>query len=234
MSETVVEKAMSLDAELRKQWSQMRRLARVVGGLLKTIKAEKLYKFVQRPGSRKGYVAFEEYASAVTGGVANSTVWYFMNIHSLTEGPNPVPAEDIDEMPDHNAYRLSKLKPEQRTRDLIERAKVTPIKKFDAEIQEIRNQSLPPEERKPVLVDVKEKWPPELLEMFEETVADFSLLDAVRDGDMAMSIRHKAIAAILISARTHAQDEIEAARHSDEEMQIAEEHLAELAVANND
>jgi hypothetical protein len=48
--------------------------------------------------------------------------------------------------------------------------------------------------------------------MFEETIADFSLLDVVRDGARDVSIRHKAVAAILISARTHATEELQAAK----------------------
>ena len=224
-----VEKATALDAELREQWARMKKLARVVGGLFKEIRENQLHKFIRRPGSRRRFCSFEEYAKEVTGGIASSTVWMFMRIHSLTEGPHPVLARDVDEMPQQNAYELSKIPPEQRSPEIVERAKKTPIKKFQAEIQEIKNQSLPPEQRKPILVDFHEKWPPEILEMFEETVADFALLPVVRDGDLNISIRHKAIATILISARSHVQDEIEEARLREEQLDIAEERIRELA-----
>jgi hypothetical protein len=231
MSAKLVERATSLDAELREQWAQMKKLARVVGGLFKEIRDNQLHKLIRKPDSRKGYLSFEEYASALTGGVANSTVWFFMSIHSLTEGPSPVPAEDVDEMPQSNAYQLSKLKPELRTREIVEKAKITPIKKFQADIQEIRNKSLPPEQRKPVLVDFHEKWPPEIVEMFEDTITDFCLLDVVRDGDYAMAIRHKAIATVLVSARTHVQDELEEARLRNEARGTAEEAIREMAAS---
>jgi hypothetical protein len=101
---------------------------------------------------------------------------------------------------------------EQRSPEIVRKAKQTPTKKFQVEIQEIKNATLPPEKRKPVLIEIHEKWPPELAEMFEETVSDFTLLPVVRDGDREIAIRHKAIAAILISARTHVCDEIRAAK----------------------
>ena len=204
--------AAAVDKELRQQWGAMRRLARVVGRLFRTIMDKQLHTYIPKPGSRRGYQRFEEYAADVTGGMANSTVWVMMRIHGLTEGTNALPASDVDAMPQQNAYELSKLKPEQRTAEIVRKAKETPIKKFQVAIQEIKNAALPPDKRKPVLVEVYEKWPPELAEMFEETVSDFSLLPVVRDGDRHMAIRHKAIAAILISARTHACDEIQAAK----------------------
>jgi hypothetical protein len=208
----LVKEATALDQQLREQWKRMKQLARVVGGLFKEIRDRGLHKYVRKPGSKKGYQRFEKYVSDVTGGVANSTVWVMMRIHDLTEGPNPVPGHEVDEMPQQNAYELTKLEPRKRTAEIVQRAKRTPIKKFQAEIQEIKNATLPPEKRKPVLIEVYEKWPLQIVEMFEETVSDFSLLPVVRDGDRDIAIRHKAIAAILISARTHAADEIGAAK----------------------
>lgn len=208
----LVKEAVALDQEVREQWGAMRKQARVVGGLFQAILDKQLHRYVPKPGSKKGFQRFEEYVSDVTGGIATSTVWVMMRIHGLTLGTNPLPPNDVDGMPQQNAYELSKLKPEQRTVEIVRKAKETPIKKFQVEIQEIKNATLPPDKRKPVLVEVYEKWPPELAEMFEETVSDFSLLPVVRDGDRDTTIRHKAIAAILISARTHACDEIEAAK----------------------
>jgi hypothetical protein len=209
---TLVQEAAAYDKELRDQWGNMRKQARVVGGLFRRIMDAELHKYVRKPGSNRGYLRFEEYVANVTGGTANSTVWAMMRIHDLTKGPNPVPGHEVDEMPQQNAYALTKLEPQERTAEIVQRAKRTPIRKFEAEIQEIKNATLPPEKRKPVLIEVHEKWPPQIVEMFEETVSDFSLLPAVRDGDRGMTIRHKAIAAILISACTHAADEIRAAR----------------------
>jgi len=208
----LVKEATALDQQVREQWKGMKRLARVVGGLFKEIRDRELHKYVPKSGSKKGYQRFEEYVSDVTGGIANSTVWVIMRIHGLTEGPNPVPGHEVDEMPQQNAYELTKLEPGERTVEIVQRAKRTPIKKFQAEIQEMKSAALPLEQRKPALIEVYEKWPLEVVEMFEETVADFSLLPVVRDGDRNLSIRHKAIATILVSARTYAGDEIQAAR----------------------
>jgi hypothetical protein len=209
---TLVQEAAAHDKELREQWGKMRKQARVVGGLFRKIMDEELHKYIRKPGSNKGYQRFEEYVASVTGGIANSTVWVMMRIHDLTRGPNPVPEHEVDQMPQQNAYQLTKLEPEERTVEIVQKAKRTPIKKFQAEIQELKNATLPPEKRKPVLIEVYEKWPPQIVEMFEETVSDFCLLPAVRDGDREITIRHKAIAAILVSARTHAVDEIRAAK----------------------
>jgi hypothetical protein len=211
-SPTLVQEAAARDKELRAQWGNMRKQARVIGGLFRRILDAELHKYIRKPGSNRGYQRFEEYVANVTGGIANSTVWAMMRIHGLTEGPNPVPGHEVDQMAQQNAYELTKLEPEERTVEIVQRAKRTPVRKFQAEIQEIKNATLPPEKRKPVLIEVYEKWPPQIVEMFEETVSDFSLLPVVRDGDRDIAIRHKAIAAILISARTHAADEIRAAK----------------------
>ena len=208
----LVKEAAALDRELREQWGAMRKQARVVGGLFQAIMDKQLHRYIPKLGSRKHFRRFEDYISDVTGGIAASTVWVMMRVHGLTIGAYALPSIDVDEMPQQNAYELSKLKPEQRTPEIIRKAKETPINKFQVEIQEIKNDTLPPEKRKPVLVRICEKWPPQLAEMFEETVSDFSLLPVVRDGDRDMTVRHKAIAAIVISARTHACDEIQAAK----------------------
>jgi len=207
----LLQEAASLDKELRERWGMWNRQARVIGSLFKRIRDKGLHRFIAKSGSRKGFQRFEEYASYVTGGMANSTVWVMMRIHGLTEGDNAIAPGDVDQMPQQNAYELSKLDPEQRTKDVIRKAKQTPIKQFQAEVLHLRNANLQPEDQKPILVEFHDRWPPEVLSMFEEAVSDFSLLPVARDGDRHMSIRHKAIAAILVSARIHACDEIRVA-----------------------
>src|SRR5690349_15806770 len=123
----LVQEAAALDTQLREQWGKMKKLARAVGGLFAQIQERKLHRLIKKPGSRKGFSSFEEYASEITGGLAHSTVWVFMRIHRLTQGPNAVPAKDVDEMPQQNAYALSKLQPEERTPEVVEKAKKTPI-----------------------------------------------------------------------------------------------------------
>ena len=65
MSTMLAEKAVSVDTELREQWAKMKNLARVVGGLFKEIRENQLHKLIRKPDSRKGYLSFEEHASAV-------------------------------------------------------------------------------------------------------------------------------------------------------------------------
>lgn len=227
--------AAAVDRQLREQWVHWKRQARVIGSLFKTILDKQLHRYVRKPGSRKGYQRFDEYVADVTGGMANSTIWVFMRIHQLTEGSNPLPPEEVDAMPQQNAYELTKLKPEQRTAALIRKAIETPTRKFKAEVENIKNADLPAEKRKPVFVDIHEHWPIELVEMFEETVTDFSLLPVVRDGDREMAIRHKAIMTILICARIHASDEVQHAKaemeaHALEVPNVTETNAVELAV----
>src|ERR1700682_1872084 len=109
---TLIQEAAILDKELREQWGNWRRVARVVGGLFRQIRDRELHKYISKLGCRKRYVSFEEYIHAVTGGIANGTIWAFMRIHGLTEGPHALPPNEVDEMPQANAYELSKLKPE--------------------------------------------------------------------------------------------------------------------------
>src|SRR5712691_9009809 len=108
----LVQQAADLDREVKEQWGTMRKQARVIGGLFREIKEAGLHKYIRKPGSNRGYQRFEEYVADVTGDIANSTVWVMMRIHSLTEGPNPVPGHEVDEMPQQNAYALTQLEPE--------------------------------------------------------------------------------------------------------------------------
>jgi hypothetical protein len=209
---TLAAEAAALDRQLRAQWGQWKRQARVIGSLFKKMMDKQLHRYVRKPGSKKGYQRFDEYVADVTGGMANSTVWVMMRIHGLTEGTNALLPNEVDEMPQQNAYELTKLKPEQRTPEVVRKAIDTPTKKFKAEVQKIRNADLPPEKQKPVLVDIHEQWPVDLVEMFEETVSDFSCLAVVRDGHRDIAIRHKAITTILTCARLYAGDEIRVAK----------------------
>jgi hypothetical protein len=106
------------------------------------------------PGSKKGYARIEDYIdSVVTGGIAARQVFKLMAIANLLKGPNALSEADVQVIPQENAYFLTKLNPERRTREVIKRAKATPTKKFQAEIQEEINQDLPPQEGKPIKVD---------------------------------------------------------------------------------
>jgi hypothetical protein len=206
-----IEEARQLDKELRLKMGTLKKLTLEVGGILKRMREEELHKYIRKPGSRKGYVDFADYASDATG-MSGSSVWMLMKIFGMTQGTKPVSPLDIEKMPIVNAYELSRVPTERRTFELIEEAKKNSTNKFKVKIQEIENEFRSPEEQKPVRVDFYRKLHPQTAEMLENTIHDFCLLPAVRDGDLRKTLSEKAIESVCSSALSFAGDEIAAER----------------------
>jgi hypothetical protein len=90
----MAEEAKDLDKKLRQKIGAVKELTLEVGGILKQMREKELHKYIRKPGSRKGYVHFDDYASEVTG-MSGSSVWMAMKIFRLTEGVNPVTPLDV-------------------------------------------------------------------------------------------------------------------------------------------
>jgi hypothetical protein len=50
--------AAAIDRQLREQWGQWKRQARVIGGLFKAIMDKQLHRYIRKPGSKKGLPTF--------------------------------------------------------------------------------------------------------------------------------------------------------------------------------
>jgi hypothetical protein len=181
-----------------------------------------LHKYVKKVGSRKGYSAFPDWIQSVTNGkLSKGSLYMAMGLHKLTEGPNAIPAEEVVQMPKENAYRLSTLQPEQRTPDLVDAAKKTPKEKFPKRVQEKLNEGKLPADQVPVKSIFHRELDFNICNMLEDAIEEFTLLEVVRDGDRALTLQEKAIAAIVTSARTHCADLLDASRRKREKEHAA-------------
>jgi hypothetical protein len=207
----LAQEAQKLDKQLREKICATKKLTLEIGRLLRQIREKELHKYLRQPGSRKGYVQFSDYAAEVTG-LSGSSIWMAMKVFGLTEGLNPVPSRDIEEMPIVNAYELTKIPADKRTPALVEEAKCYPVQKFRIKIQEVQNEVLPPEERRPVLIDFYRKLHPETAQMLEDTIEDFCLLQVVRDCSRDKTLQEKAIETLCTAALGFAGPEIRAER----------------------
>lgn len=114
------------------------------GKLCDEMRALELHRFVRKPGSRKSFVSFAEYiCDLVDGNVSKSTLYVSIELYQLTQGANALKVEDVLDMPVRNASILRKLKPEQRTPEIVALAKITSKRKFPAKVNAILARSYP-------------------------------------------------------------------------------------------
>jgi hypothetical protein len=164
--------AAELDEQLKAQWAGVKAAIGAVkkvsirfGKLCEEIRAKELHKYVRKPGSRKSFVSFAEYICDRTDGeVSKGTIYVAIELYRLTQGPNALTEEDVAGMPVQNACLLGRLKPEQRTPDIVEAAKKTSKREFPAKIQAKLNEYLPAEQQRTPRVDFFSQAPSESCE----------------------------------------------------------------------
>ena len=99
-------------------WEGIKTNVRLFGEACKWIKEKELHKYIQKPGSKKGHVSFDEYVNLWTGGEATrSMIFNALDVHSLTEGPNAIPAAVVDKMPRGNQLKVAKMRKKLGPRD---------------------------------------------------------------------------------------------------------------------
>jgi len=205
-----------MDQELRSQWSKVKTSLGTVrktmlefGKLCREMRAKGLHRYVPKPGSRKGYVSFEEYVEALTHGeVTRGKLYVAIALPGLTEGPNALTPDDIAEMPQANAVELARLPSGERTRELVELAKRTSKRDFPAKVRQKLNENLPPQQQRIPRVDFFRKLHPQVANKLEETIERFTHLPVVRDGDAALTLQEKAIYAICNAAEVLAAEDL--------------------------
>jgi hypothetical protein len=243
----LMNRAENLDREARRLWTELDMhvtAAEIItipfGKVCAEMKELALHKYVRKGNSRKGYPAFPEWVESVTGGkLSSSSLYMAMGLSRLTEGANPISPEEIAQMPKENAYRLStQLTPEQRTPDMIEKAKKTPKEEFPKRIQEKLNEGKPFDQQVTIRVEFFRRWAPDVVNNLEATIERFTHLPVVRDGTHkdeegrvrmdALTLEEKAVYAICCAAEQEYKeilDELET-KASHEEVIIPESQNA--------
>jgi hypothetical protein len=215
-SVALAREAATMDQQLRSQWGKVNTSLGTVrkgmlefGRLCREMRAKELHRYVPNPDSRKGYVSFEEYVEALTGGeVTRGKLYLAIALPGLTEGPNALSPEDIAEMPQANAIELTRLPGEERTPEMVELAKRTSKRDFPAKVQQKLNEKLPPQQQKTPRVDFFCKLHPTVKNKLEATIERFTQLPVVRDGDRALTLKEKAIFAICNAAEQFASEDL--------------------------
>jgi hypothetical protein len=235
----LINHAENLDREARRLWTEMDMhitAAEIIsipfGKVCQEMKDQALHKMVRKAHSRKGYPSFPEWVESVTNGkLSSSSLYMAMGLHRLTEGPNAIPAEEIVQMPKENAYRLStQLTPEQRTPEMIEKAKKTTKEEFPKRIQEKLNEGLPADKQVVIRVEFFRQWAPDVVNKLEATIERFTHLPIVRDHNRELTLQEKAVLAICFAAESDCDlllKQAEAEHSAEIELPEAKEAVAE-------
>jgi hypothetical protein len=201
--ENLSEQAIELDRQIKAALKVAERSLTDLGRLLARMRESRLWEHL--PGHYRGW---EEYARSVMGHKSHSSLYEIVAADSLTEGANGVPPEVVNRMGVKRAAQFARLKPEQRTAEIISAATTQTVAAFKQVVQKKLNEDLPPDERKPMLVLFAINLPAEMVDEYEETLEVMMYVDDVRDGDNTQSMRMKAMGVILFGARQYFAPEL--------------------------
>lgn len=235
----LVAEAKKLDTEIRRQVAELARQAQKltndsleVGKLLIRMRDKQLHKYILNPASRKGYVQFSDYVDDVfkewkPKGFSRSTIFNYMQIAGLLEGPHAIPEDTVRQMPAQTARAIAQLKPEIR-REVAERVKDLPTKEALPKVQEAFNMSVPPDERRELKVGFHRNWAPEVVKALENILSVGIYIRDIRDGDRTMTLEEKTVMAMCAEFWQFHEEEIkqgveEAKAREQEEAAGAEE-----------
>jgi len=200
----------------------MRFHAREFGRACAWIQAKELHKYIPKPNSATGFQTFDGYVAHVTGGeCSRSKIYECIALHELTQGAIAIPAAAVDAMPHKNAMKLStvikSLPEEKRTKKHIDkmakRAQVETVNTFKLTAQKEINQHVAPAKRKLPLATLVLHLDPRAVDKLVETIEDFTLIPGVvRDGDLDLDLKSKAVLVMCGVAEVACADEIKAAK----------------------
>lgn len=215
--EALVKEATEALELFRTAWSRTKLSFLDFGRACCWIEDKELHKYMPKPGSRKGYMSFDEFVDLETGGdCSRSTIFEAKRAYKLTQGPDPIPIETVAKMPRKNVLRLAKSlqteMPEKTRQKLIESAVSEPVNKFAVTAQKAVNEQLPVEEQKSPLVSFHVLIDPRAAEELKNLIEDFKLTPVVRDGLKELDMTSKAILGICSAARSWTQEILAAAK----------------------
>jgi hypothetical protein len=222
----LIAEAMQADRLFRESWEGIKVNTRLFGKACHWIESKGLHKYIKKPGSKKGYMTFDDYVKLQTGGSCSRTfIFDAVRIYKLSLGENAVEAEVIDKMSKKNQLELAKLPPAKRTKKVVEAAATQTVNEFAVTAQAMRNEDLSAEKQKIPSVYWRHKMHPRSAQALDDTIADFSLLKGVvLDGDTDEGIFSKAVLAMTAAARSWAAEDI---KHAKEALRRGSPELAE-------
>jgi hypothetical protein len=201
--ENLAEQAIELDVEIKAAVKVAQRSLTEVGRLLSRMKESRLWEHLPRH-----YRGWEDYARSVLGPKAHSSLQEFVTAYSLTEGSNPISPEDVDRMGPKKAAQVARLAPEQRTMEIREIAQTEPVAVVRNKVQAILNETLPPDQQKPMLQLLAINLPEEYVDEFEELMEVGIEMEGIRDGDDTQSRRAKVFHSMMISFQEYMAPEL--------------------------
>ena len=194
--DNLAQQARELDRQIRSKLKEAQRPLIDLGRLMREMRESGLWKYL-------GYRGWEHYVNDVMGSRARSSLHEIVAAYSLTQGSNPIPPEDVNAMGVKRAAQLARLKPEQLTPEIREMAKTEPVMAVRNKVQAVLNQTLPPDEQKPMLKLLAINLPDDYVAMFEELMEIGVYMVGIRDGDNTQTMRAKVFHSMLISFREY-------------------------------
>lgn len=174
-----------------------------LGQLIAELRENNLWKYDTTKEGQGRFASWPEVVQAVVGPMADRKLYELTDCYSLTKGPNPIPAEEVEQYGIKRAVEVARLRPDQRTPEIRKMAKTEPVMLVRNRVQAILNEELPKDQQKPMLKLLAINLPENLVQEFEKLLEVLGHTDGARDGDDTQTIRHKAFNLLLIGAREY-------------------------------
>jgi len=199
------QQAVQLDRKIRAKAKTLHTDVTELGALLARMKDRHLWQYL--PGQK--FRTFQQYATAALGqAISRSRVYELVTAHMLTEGENPIPAKEVEQMGIKRAVEVARLRPKQRTPEIREMAKTAPVMAVRNRVQAVLNLDLPKDKQNPMLQLLAINLPEETVERFENLMEVMVYLEGIRDGDNTQTMRAKAFDTMLWSTEEYLAPEL--------------------------
>lgn len=167
----------------------------------------KLWKYIRNPetdGSHRGaFASWRDYAKYRLGNMGKSAMYELIAAHSLTKGPQAIPAADVQKLGVKKAAQIARLPASKRTKEVVEHAKKSKLSKVKKSVQAKIDEDKPASERKVRLFPLTRNLQAETIEMIEEIEKGGCYMEGIRDGDRTMSLRSKLWHAVWVNFRAN-------------------------------
>jgi hypothetical protein len=192
-----------LDGEIVESWSGAKLALTRTAKLLARMHETKLWTF-----SPKKFARFEDYVCYRVGDMAHGKIFDLLNIHTLTEGENPISAESVEKMGIKKATQVARLEPQHRTPEIIKSALTDSVDVVKRKVQEVINLNVPEEDRKEFLEEFTRNLMPATIALIEEIEMDGIYMKGIADGDPRVTLRAKLWHAIVVNFKQNYLEEL--------------------------
>jgi hypothetical protein len=227
-SENLSERAVGLDCQIRTAIKAAQQSISELGSLLAQMKRSELWKHL--PASYRG---FEDYARAVLGPIAHSTLYDLLAADSLTRGQHGIPPAIVDKLGVKRAAQLARLKPDDRTPAVIKTALNSSLPKTKAVVQAIINIDLPEEDRREATVLFARNLAAATADQMESLEEDGQFMEGIRDGDTSVTLRSKFWYYVCVDFQERHKRELAEGREYREALEATKRQSARPAADND-